>query len=113
MSDIDYEQIIWRSQNYENDTHQPHRLLTARVRELCPDCEGTGDRMHNGECIGACGHPNAPTIAKLLAIGAAVMTATWGSMPHADGQEHLSVTLANGKTHRYAWLMLDDLKAVQ
>ena len=54
-------------------SHDYADVLAAKVPDLCPDCHGTGDRMHNGECIGACGHPFAPTFAKLLAIGAAVM----------------------------------------
>jgi hypothetical protein len=52
-------------------------VLAARVPQACPTCEGSG---HLGPATGspqrdygrAC--PDCPTVAKLLAIGAAVMT---------------------------------------
>lgn len=70
-------------------------LLATKVSDLCPDCEGqpcpkcngTGEVAEHHEpwstewigchyCHGEpCDHPNAPTIARLLAIGEAVWTA--------------------------------------
>jgi len=49
-------------------------ILAAKVPELCRECEGTGldysgNVNHPTEC------QDCPTIAKLLAIGAAVMSA--------------------------------------
>lgn len=77
-----------------------------RRADLCPDCKGTGQRSCPGPssdyrtqrerdaaglvkgvdyCYGlhmghSCDHPNAPTIAKLLAIGEAVWTAEFRSV---------------------------------
>ena len=52
--------------------------LAARLPDLCPDCHGdTRVRIDIGFERGhsvACTHPNAPTIGKLLAIGAKVLT---------------------------------------
>jgi hypothetical protein len=71
-------------------------LFDAKVPELCPDCQGRelipccwGPECHpkGSPCrlCKPCDHPNAPTIAKLLAIGAAVMT-TETRLHHAGGQ---------------------------
>ncbi len=51
--------------------------LTAKVPELCPDCHGDPSWLRDGAHgnLEPCDHPNAPTIAKLLAIGAAVIAA--------------------------------------
>jgi hypothetical protein len=59
---------------------QAEAALAAKVPDLCPDCHGSDVRPAKAECGEGetnyairCHHPNAPTIAKLLAIGAAVM----------------------------------------
>lgn len=58
--------------------------LATRVPQACQTCEGDGIRR--SECgayrPGAC--PDCPTVAKLLAIGAAVMHGIDGSPPNAN-----------------------------
>jgi hypothetical protein len=46
-------------------------FLAARVPQACPTCEGAGEWVYDMERV-VCDH--CPTVAKLLAIGAAVMT---------------------------------------
>jgi hypothetical protein len=90
MTAIDWEQIIgkgvnesfWRmgggggpsqAETNTGDLQVAHDVLATRVPQACPTCEGDGNRR--SECgayrPGAC--PDCPTVAKLLAIGAAVM----------------------------------------
>ena len=57
--------------------------LAAKVPELCRTCDGDGcaalgPNGHDGPCRPC---PDCPTIAKLLAIGAAVMSGEIGSEP--------------------------------
>ena len=62
-------------------------VLAAKVPELCPDCQSddewlgmaqTGAVAWDGEPYYAeCAHPNAPTIADLLAIGQRTWVATY------------------------------------
>jgi hypothetical protein len=52
------------------------KVLAAKVYDLCPDCttgrfDSNGITTVAGEKVTTCTHPNAPTIAKLVAIGAA------------------------------------------
>jgi hypothetical protein len=62
------------------DMTWPEAVLAAAVPDLCPDCNGTGWVATRSYSDGipmteeACAHPSAPSIGKLLAIGAAVMT---------------------------------------
>lgn len=58
-------------------SHDYDDVLTAKVPDLCPDCNGTGEvyvqpLRAGGQAINVipCAHPNAPTIGDLLAIGA-------------------------------------------
>jgi hypothetical protein len=67
----------------------PSTLLAIRVPQACPTCDGSGIRRYtdylNGYIVGAtepC--PDCPTVAKLLAIGAAVMHGIDGSPPDAN-----------------------------
>ncbi len=110
MSDIDFAKIIQQALTV---THgEGVWVLDAKVPELCPDCQGEGVVFcADDDDIGdGCDHPNAPTIAKLLAIGAAVMTAEvtedydidyelgdWVSIDHGDSStisaKHLLVAL--------------------
>ncbi len=59
--------------------HAGHAVLAAEVPELCPTCGGRGWEVCSvnkyGEPDGAAECLDCPTIAKLLAIGAAVMSA--------------------------------------
>jgi hypothetical protein len=48
-------------------------ILATRVPQACPTCGGSGIKMFPAPILGVdC--PDCPTVAKLLAIGAAVMT---------------------------------------
>jgi hypothetical protein len=61
------------------DMQVAYEFLATRVPQACPTCKGLGCTCP-GYCERADDHvcPDCPTVAKLLAIGAAVMTApTW------------------------------------
>jgi hypothetical protein len=87
MSGIDFAKII--DDFYSRNGQLPVPAVGAyalmpKVPKLCPDCQHAAGDAHLS-CIAtpACTHPNAPTIAKLLAIGAAVWD-IW----HDDDGEH-------------------------
>ena len=81
-------------------------VLTAKVTELCRTCGGggcaaLGPNGHDGPCRPC---PDCPTIAKLLAVGAAVMSAeVVGVCIQVPGRD---IT-------READILLDYLRAVQ
>jgi hypothetical protein len=91
MSAIDFENILkngmWSVDGGALSASMTRKIaeaeLTAKVPELCPDCDSTGtvvvERDDDGNpTLGysGCDHPNAPTIAKLLDMGVAMFTAT-------------------------------------
>ncbi len=85
--------------------------LAAKVPELCSTCDEFERTIRpNGEQVRAyvsCDHREAPTIAKLLAIGAAVMSSQVyndGEYVYGDWQEN---------TYRIAGNLLQALRAVQ
>lgn len=61
--------------------HDTREVLAAKVPDLCPDCNGDPDGLYpkrfpdGGRASWPCDHRHAPSVGKLLAIGAAVMTA--------------------------------------
>lgn len=67
-------------------SHDAADVLAAKVPELCPDCDSNGwtvADIGNGDAVGLqCDHPNSPTIARILAIGAA----GWEIWHRADGE---------------------------
>ena len=69
-------------------------ILATHIPNLCPDCQGTGNGMLLYGMPDACIHPNAPTIARLLAIGEAAWTAEDEGKPyhyvHMDGHDKTS-----------------------
>ncbi len=50
-------------------------VLATRIPWLCPDCNDQGWSTTERPYPQPCFHPNAPTVASLLAIGEAVVTA--------------------------------------
>ena len=75
MADIDWCSIFNNSGTYWS--HDYTDVMTAKVPAACNTCKGTGIEsgidMHGDSDFWDC--PDCPTIAKLLAIGTAVMTA--------------------------------------
>ena len=86
--------------------------MALRIAELCPDCDDEGDRptgqidRQGNPYIEPCTHQAAPTIAKLLAIGAAVIAVE----SSADGW---IVQLPGHPATNTAQLLLAQLRSVQ
>jgi hypothetical protein len=92
-------------------------VLAAKVPDLCPDCHDdpgfdgmvwSGAVDYSGERYYIdCDHPDAPSIGKLLAIGAAVMTATVNEADYVFLDEPIMKSKAS------AYGLLEVLRAVE
>lgn len=96
----DWRTLLGEAAWLDPDGYDVHLLLATKVPDLCPDCKGTGSTDLNSTYDCTC--PNAPTIARLLAIGEAVWTAE---------QDHEYITVGDRSTE-WADILLAALKAV-
>jgi hypothetical protein len=128
---IDFATILWDAIDDARGGEQAihDAPLAAKVSDLCPDCNEHGylrtcpvDTDGDGNCAGCargrfphiCDHPNAPTVAKLLAIGAAVWEAD-GNLSRFADPELFDPSVRDGINSMLAYIITinDPSKAVE